>query len=37
MLAKLSQRKKLDDEILSELKKAIADFKERFATQAVAR
>jgi len=37
MLAKLAQRQKLDDEVLGELKKAIADFKERFAAQAVAR
>jgi F-type H+-transporting ATPase subunit alpha len=37
MLSKLAQRQKLDDEILGELKKSITDFKERFATQAVAR
>jgi F-type H+/Na+-transporting ATPase subunit alpha len=36
MLNKLATRKKLDDEILGELKKAITDFKERFATQAAA-
>jgi F-type H+-transporting ATPase subunit alpha len=36
MLNKLATRKKLDDEILAELKKAIIDFKERFATQAAA-
>jgi F-type H+/Na+-transporting ATPase subunit alpha len=36
-LAKLAQRKNLDDEIRGDLKKAINDFKERFAAQAVAR
>jgi F-type H+/Na+-transporting ATPase subunit alpha len=37
MLTKLAQRKSLDDEIRGELKKAIVDFKERFATQGAAR
>jgi F-type H+-transporting ATPase subunit alpha len=36
-LTKLSQRKKLDDEVLAELKKAIPEFKERFAAQPAAR
>jgi len=36
-LAKLAQRKKLDDEILAELKKAITECKERFAGQAAVR
>ena len=36
MFNKLATRKKLDDEILGELKKAITDCKERFATQAAA-
>jgi F-type H+-transporting ATPase subunit alpha len=36
LLNKLATRKKLDDEILAELKKAIMEFKERFATQAAA-
>jgi F-type H+-transporting ATPase subunit alpha len=37
LLAKIASRKKLDDEIRGELKKAIAEFKERFATQGAAR
>jgi F-type H+-transporting ATPase subunit alpha len=36
-LAKLAQRKKLDDEVLGELKKAIPEFKERFAGKPAAR
>ena len=36
-LAKLAKNKNLDDEIRGDLKKAIADFKERFAGQAAAR
>jgi F-type H+-transporting ATPase subunit alpha len=36
LLNKIATRKKLDDETLPELKKAINDFKERFATQAAA-
>jgi F-type H+-transporting ATPase subunit alpha len=36
-LVNLAQRKGLDDEIRGNLKKAIADFKERFATQGAVR
>jgi F-type H+-transporting ATPase subunit alpha len=36
MLNKIATRKKLDDEILVELKKSITEFKERFATKAAA-
>jgi hypothetical protein len=36
-LVNLAQRKGLDDEIRGNLKKAIADFKERFATQGAIR
>ncbi len=36
LLNKIATRKKLDDEILAELKTAISEFKERFATQAAA-
>jgi F-type H+/Na+-transporting ATPase subunit alpha len=37
LLANIASRKKLDDEIQAGLKKAITDFKERFATQGAAR
>jgi F-type H+-transporting ATPase subunit alpha len=37
LLAKIASRKSLDDEIRAELKKAITEFKERFAVQGAAR
>jgi F-type H+-transporting ATPase subunit alpha len=37
LLAKIASRKALDDEIRSELKKAITEFKERFAPQGAVR